>query len=76
MLMPDHGPDHPDDQGWVDNETGKPLVRVSQAWAYQFGYINAVIQAVKRPRGLSWEDVRIRFDPDVKQQKGWVVPKL
>eukprot|EP01048_Picozoa_sp_COSAG05_P014907 COSAG05_NODE_1736_length_4168_cov_3.129762_4_plen_77_part_00 len=76
MLMPDHGPDHPDDQGSVDNETGKPLVRVSQAWAYQFGYINAVIQAVKRSRGQSWEDVRIRFDPDVKQQKGWVVPKL
>ena len=42
MLMPDHAPSHPDDiapEG-VSN-------RVSQAWAFQFGYIIALIQAAK-----------------------------
>ena len=42
MLMPDHSPLHPDDQ---------PLAgvsgRVRQAWAFQFGYIIAMIRAVK-----------------------------
>ena len=40
------------------------------------GYINAVIQAVKRSRGQSWEDVRTKLDPAVKASKGWLVPKL
>ncbi len=41
MLMPDHAPSHPDD-------TAPPGVsgRVRQAWAFQFGYIIALIQAV------------------------------
>ena len=41
MLMPDHAPGHPDD-------TPPPGVsgRVRQAWAFQFGYIIAMIQAV------------------------------
>ena len=41
MLMPDHAPSHPDD-------TSPPDVsgRVRQAWAFQFGYIIALIQAV------------------------------
>ena len=41
MLMPDHAPSHPDD-------TSPPGVsgRVRQAWAFQFGYIIALIQAV------------------------------
>jgi len=41
MLMPDHAPSHPDD-------TPPPGVsgRVCQAWAFQFGYIIALIQAV------------------------------
>ena len=46
MLMPDHAPSHPDDkpaQGGTD--------RVRQAWAFQFGYIIAVIQAVKKAAG-------------------------
>ena len=41
MLMPDHAPHHPDD-------VSPPGVssRVRQAWAFQFGYITALIQAV------------------------------
>ena len=41
MLMPDHAPHHPDD-------VSPPGVsgRVRQAWAFQFGYIIALIQAV------------------------------
>ena len=41
MLMPDHAPGHPDD-------ASPPGVsgRVRQAWAFQFGYIIALIQAV------------------------------
>jgi mannonate dehydratase len=41
MLMPDHAPYHPDD-------VSPPGVsgRVRQAWAFQFGYIIALIQAV------------------------------
>jgi hypothetical protein len=34
------------------------------------------IQAVKRSRGVSWEEVRTRVDPAVKQKKGWTTPKL
>jgi len=41
MVMPDHAPSHPDD-------TPPPGVsgRVRQSWAFQFGYIIALIQAV------------------------------
>jgi mannonate dehydratase len=41
MLMPDHAPHHPDD-------ASPPGVsgRVRQAWAFQFGYIIALLQAV------------------------------
>ncbi len=41
MLMPDHAPHHPDD-------VSPPGVsgRVRQAWAFQFGYIIALIQGV------------------------------
>lgn len=41
MLMPDHAPGHPDDQT-PPGVSG----RVCQAWAFQFGYIIAMIQAV------------------------------
>jgi len=41
MLMPDHAPSHPDDTA-PEGVSG----RVRQAWAYQFGYIKALIQAV------------------------------
>ena len=41
MLMPDHAPHHPDD---VSPPGGSGRVR--QAWAFQFGYIIALIQAV------------------------------
>ena len=41
MLMPDHAPSHPDD---VPPPGGSGRVR--QAWAFQFGYIIALIQAV------------------------------
>jgi hypothetical protein len=54
----------------------KPLTRVKQSWAYQFGYINSVIQAVKRSRGCAWDDVRIKLDPSAKAKQGWLVPKL
>ena len=39
MLMPDHTPDHPDDL----SQPGISI-RVNQAWAFQFGYITALIQ--------------------------------
>jgi mannonate dehydratase len=42
MLIPDHAPGHPDDR---PPEGGSGRVR--QAWAFQFGYIIAMIQAVK-----------------------------
>ena len=42
MLMPDHAPNHPDDKSQVQGSG-----RVSQAWAFQFGYIIAMIQAVR-----------------------------
>jgi mannonate dehydratase len=43
MLMPDHGPGHPDD-------VAPPGVsgRVTQRYAFQYGYITAMIQAVSR----------------------------
>ena len=41
MLMPDHAPGHPDDPA-PPGGSG----RVRQAWAFQFGYIIALIQAV------------------------------
>jgi len=42
MLMPDHAPHHSDDVApeGVSN-------RVNQAWAFQFGYITALIQALE-----------------------------
>jgi hypothetical protein len=40
MLMPDHAPSHPDQQ--VAGQVGK-----GSQFAFQFGYIIAVIQAVK-----------------------------
>ena len=43
MLMPDHAPGHPDDQA-PERASG----RVRQAWAFQFGYIIAMIQAVSK----------------------------
>ena len=41
MLMPDHAPHHPDDVA-PEGVSG----RVRQGWAFQFGYIRAMIQAV------------------------------
>jgi len=41
MLMPDHAPSHPDDRA-LPGVSG----RVNPAWAFQFGYIIALIQAV------------------------------
>ena len=43
MLMPDHRPQHPDDVAPA-GVSG----RVSQAFAFQYGYITALIQAVSR----------------------------
>ncbi|MDA0335728.1 MAG: mannonate dehydratase [bacterium] len=42
MLMPDHAPHHPDDP----HPPGLS-VRVRQGWAFQFGYIIAMIQALQ-----------------------------
>ena len=47
MLMPDHAPSHPDDQA-PEGVSG----RVNQAWAFQFGYIVAMIQAVNKERAV------------------------
>jgi mannonate dehydratase len=41
MLMPDHAPLHPDDVAPEGVSS-----RVRQGWAFQFGYIRAMIQAV------------------------------
>jgi mannonate dehydratase len=43
MLMPDHAPRHPDDKA-PEGVSG----RVTQAWAFQFGYIIALIQAARK----------------------------
>ena len=43
MLMPDHAPIHPDDVA-PEGVSG----RVRQGWAFQFGYIKALIQAVEK----------------------------
>lgn len=45
MLMPDHAPSHPEDKA-----PAGVSVRVNQAWAYQFGYIKAFIQALEYER--------------------------
>ena len=42
MLMPDHAPQHPDDKA-PPGVSG----RATQAWAFQFGYIMALIQALE-----------------------------
>ena len=41
--MPDRAPSHPDDKA-PEGVSG----RVCQAWAFQFGYIVAMIQAVSK----------------------------
>ena len=46
MLMPDHAPRHPDDQPPAGGSS-----RVTQAWAFQFGYIIALMQAAERESG-------------------------
>jgi len=43
MLMPDHAPHHPDDVAPEGSSR-----RMRQAWAFQYGYIIAMIQAVSR----------------------------
>ncbi len=49
MLMPDHSPGQPDDPPHPDGSG-----RVRQGWAFQFGYIRALIQAVtKEAKGLA-----------------------
>ena len=45
MVMPDHAPHHPDDRP-PDGVSS----RVTQAWAFQFGYIIALIQALENER--------------------------
>ena len=44
----DHAPNHPDDKSPLGGSG-----RVSQAWAFQFGYIIAMIQAVNGGQRLS-----------------------
>ena len=48
MLMPDHAPLHPDDMA-PEGLSG----RVRQGWAFQFGYIKALIQAVSKEAAKS-----------------------
>jgi mannonate dehydratase len=43
MVMPDHAPLHPDDRPPAGVSS-----RVTQAWAFQFGYIIALMQAAAR----------------------------
>ena len=65
MLDPDHAPDHPDDpdvspKGEVaeSNPYHNGSGRVRQSYAFEFGYVIALIQAVKRQRGVPWAAVR------------------
>ena len=65
MLDPDHAPDHPDDpdvspKGVVaqSNPYYNGSGRVRQSYAFEFGYVIALIQAVKRQRGVPWAQVR------------------
>ena len=53
MLMPDHAPSHPDD---VAPDGASP--RVTQGWAFQFGYIISVIQTLRVAAGEDWGAVR------------------
>ena len=48
MLMPDHAPIHPDDEN-----PPAGTFRVRQAWAFQFGYIIAMIQAARKTAGVN-----------------------
>jgi mannonate dehydratase len=65
MLDPDHAPDSPEDpdtspRGVV--AASNPYVngsgRVRQSYAFEFGYVIALIQAVKKSRGHSWSEIR------------------
>ena len=53
MLMPDHAPRHPDDTAPEGVSS-----RVTQAWAFQFGYIIALIQAVENELSADFADER------------------
>jgi mannonate dehydratase len=51
MLMPDHAPSHPaDGAGEVEQNWAN--------WPFQWGFIIAVIQGVKKTSGASWAAVR------------------
>lgn len=62
MLDPDHAPSHPEDPDRSPiTETG-PYAggsgRVTQGFAFQFGFVVATIAAVKRSRGLEWGQIK------------------
>ena len=60
--MPDHAPSHPDDQGVGQAAAaavgGVTTGRLKQGWAFQFGYITCIVQAVRKAKGASWMQVR------------------
>jgi|EP01049_Picozoa_sp_SAG25_P010653 mannonate dehydratase len=64
MLDPDHAPSHEDDPDTSprDGQVGGPYPhgsgRVTQGFAFQFGFVIATIQAVKRARGAGWSEAR------------------
>ena len=65
MLDPDHAPDHPDDPDvspsdlvGATNPYAKGSGRARQSYAFEFGYVICLIQAVKKSRGLSWQEIR------------------
>lgn len=37
-----------------------------QAWAFQFGYIASIIQAVKRSKGMPWDEIKTQKIADVQ----------
>ena len=65
MLDPDHAPDVPQDPDVSPKHAVAPSNpyyngsgRVKQSYAFEFGYVIALVQAVKKSRGRSWEEVR------------------
>ena len=63
MLDPDHAPSHLEDPDRSPaNMVGGPYAagsgRLTQGFAFQFGFVIATIAAVKRSRGLDWAEIR------------------
>lgn len=63
MLDPDHAPSHVEDPDRSPGQlVGGPYAagsgRLTQGFAFQFGFVIATIASVKRSRGVDWADIR------------------